>query len=72
VQDCFTLNCAGLAHWQAAPGRAHLFRDACAARRLAASERRIKGRWPGGVEGEGGKRDGNVNWRHTLRGGGSR
>jgi hypothetical protein len=25
----FTLNCAGLAHWQAAPGRAHLLRGAC-------------------------------------------
>ncbi len=24
----FTLNCAGLAHWQAAPGRAHLLRSA--------------------------------------------
>jgi hypothetical protein len=28
----FTLNCAGLAHWQAAPGRAHLFRGACTRR----------------------------------------
>jgi hypothetical protein len=28
----FTLNCAGLAHWQAAPGRAHLLRGACARR----------------------------------------
>ncbi len=34
----FTLNCAGLAHWQAAPGRAHLLRAESAARRLAASE----------------------------------